>query len=93
MVASAVTPSNLPARSVGAKVNAAPAVSMRQARSVSLSSVDVGIATPPTLRSAISTSHSSIVLLSITIARSPRCMPRSSRSQEATWSERAASSP
>jgi len=67
------------------------AVSTRQARSISDTRVEVGIATAPTFNSPRRISHSSMVLLSITIIESPRRTPRDV-SQLATWSERLASS-
>lgn len=48
--------------------------------------------TAPIFVIASITSHSSIVLFSITITWSPRPMPRAA-SQAATWSDRADSSP
>ncbi len=76
-------PSRRSARAPSVTTASARPCSMRYARSEADSRVEVGIDTAPSLVIASITSHSSIVLLSMTITWSPRPMPRL-RSQAAT---------
>ena len=62
---------------------------IRSARSTGPSSVDVGMITAPSFIAARMTSHSGAMLPSMSSSRSPRRTP-SSRSQLATWFDRAA---